>query len=76
MRRLLLLLLALPAGVVAQARPAYTRVDTLRGSFTTPGRAWWDVTFYDLRVAIQPRDSSIKGSNAITYRVLEPGREL
>ena len=75
-RALPILLLALPAGATAQARPVYTRADTLRGSYTTPGRAWWDVTFYDLRVAIQPRDSSITGSNAITYRVLEPGSEL
>jgi aminopeptidase N len=75
-RALLLLLLTFPAGATAQVRPVYTRADTLRGSYTTPGRAWWDVTFYDLRVAIQPRDSSIKGSNAITYRVLEPGSEL
>jgi aminopeptidase N len=56
--------------------PKGSRADTLRGSFTTPGRIWWDVTFYDLRVAIDPADSSIAGYNGITYRVLEPGREL
>jgi aminopeptidase N len=60
----------------AQTVPAFTRADTLRGSFTTPGRAWWDVTFYDLRVALSPTDSSIRGSNGITYRVLESGQEL
>ena len=64
---------ALP--VAAQQRP-FTRADTLRGSYTTPGRAWWDVTFYDLRVRINPADSSITGSTAITYRVLAPGSEL
>jgi aminopeptidase N len=56
-----------------------TRADTLRGSYTTPGRRWWDVTFYDLHVSIRPRDSSIAGWNAITYRVVEPpsaAREL
>lgn len=52
-------------------RPKVSRADTLRGSFTTPGRRWWDVSFYDLHVAISPRDSSIRGYNAITYRVLE-----
>jgi aminopeptidase N len=72
----LLLLAFATGGAAAQASRGYTRADTLRGSFTTPGRTWWDVTFYDLRVAIQPGDSSIKGSNAIRYRVLEPGREL
>jgi aminopeptidase N len=58
---------------LASAQPArvYTRADTLRGSYTTPGRAWWDVTFYDLHVAINPADSSVRGYNRITYRVLE-----
>jgi aminopeptidase N len=56
--------------------PKTSRADTLRGSFTTPGRAWWDVSFYDLHVAISPSDSSIKGRNAITYRVLKPGKEM
>jgi aminopeptidase N len=52
----------------AQTRP-YTRADTLRGSFTTPGRAWWDVTFYDLHVTVDPSDSTIRGRNTITYFV-------
>ncbi|HYT83945.1 MAG TPA: hypothetical protein VEK86_10860, partial [Gemmatimonadales bacterium] len=56
-----------------QTPRTFTRADTLRGSFTTPARAWWDVTFYDLRVAIHPADSSVNGSNGITYRVLTPG---
>ena len=74
------LALTLAAGALApaaaqQAR-SYTRADTLRGSFTTPGRVWWDVTFYDLHVKIEPADSSIAGYNAISYRVLQPGREM
>jgi aminopeptidase N len=68
------LLLGGCGAAAAQAAPAavrvFTRADTLRGSFTTPGRAWWDVTFYDLHVAISPADSSIRGYNAISYRVL------
>ena len=35
----------------AEHVPKRSRADTLRGSFTTPGRNWWDVTFYDLHVA-------------------------
>lgn len=58
------------------ARPAYTRADTLRGSFTTPQRSWWDVTFYDLHVAVSPADSSLSGRNGITYRVLTPRQEM
>ncbi|MBI2404545.1 MAG: M1 family metallopeptidase [Gemmatimonadetes bacterium] len=54
----------------------FTRADTLRGSFTTPGRVWWDVTFYDLHVAVRPADSTIQGYDGITYRVLEPAQEL
>ncbi|HEX5725384.1 MAG TPA: M1 family metallopeptidase [Longimicrobiaceae bacterium] len=80
MRRLALLaaLLAalMPAGAAAQAdTTAPTRADTLRGSIT-PQRAWWDVTFYDLHVRVSPADSSIRGFNRITYRVLRPAREL
>ncbi|MBA2627653.1 MAG: M1 family metallopeptidase, partial [Gemmatimonadales bacterium] len=66
-----------PASAAAQtAARVYGRADTLRGSYTTPGRNWWDATFYDLRVAVSPSDSTIRGSNAITYRVLRPGKEL
>ena len=54
----------------------HAHADTLRGSFTTAGRNWWDVTFYDLHVAVSPADSSIKGYNGISYRVLKPAREM
>jgi aminopeptidase N len=65
------------------ARPApaardtttFTRADTLRGS-NTPQRAWWDVTFYDLHVKVNPADSSISGWNGITYRVVSAPREM
>ena len=85
MRRFLIasVLLARPAPASAQtaATPprtarVYTHADTLRGSYTTPARAWWDVTFYDLHVVVSPADSSVRGYNGITYRVLGPGREL
>ena len=68
-------LLCAPLRLAAQTR-AFTHADTLRGSYTTAGRAWWDVTFYDLRVAISPTDSSIRGSNGISYRVLQPSSEM
>jgi aminopeptidase N len=59
------------------ATPVFTHADTLRGS-NTPQRAWWDATFYDLHVKVNPADSSITGYNAITYRVLKraPAREM
>ncbi|WGF94164.1 M1 family metallopeptidase [Aequorivita marisscotiae] len=47
-----------------------THADTLRGSIT-PERAWWDVTHYDLKVTVNPSEKTIKGSNTITYKVLD-----
>ena len=47
-----------------------TRQDTLRGSIT-PERAWWDLLHYDLKVFVDVQKKSLKGSNTISYRVLE-----
>jgi len=47
----------------------FTRQDTLRGS-VTPERAWWDLTHYHLDIEVNPGDSTIVGSNTITYKVL------
>src|SRR5688572_17003078 len=81
MRRaiLLLALYFLTPGVgrsdsAAQTR-TFTRADTLRGSIT-PERAWWDVTFYDLHIRLDPSDSTIRGRNAIVYRVTGKPREM
>jgi aminopeptidase N len=59
----------------AQDTTRYTRADTLRGS-NGPARSWWDAAFYDLHVAVNPADSSIRGWNGITYRVLQPQQEM
>ena len=53
----------------------YTHADTLRGS-NGPARAWWDVRFYDLHVRVSLADSSVTGWNAITYRVVQPSRDM
>jgi aminopeptidase N len=53
-----------------QATKVFTRQDTLRGSIT-PGRAWWDLTYYHLDITVNPADSSINGSNTVFYRVLK-----
>jgi aminopeptidase N len=68
-------LLALLAAVHAPAAAQLTRADSLRGSIG-PARAWWDVTYYDLQVAVSPADSSVSGRTAITYRVLHPAAEM
>ncbi|MEW5930227.1 MAG: M1 family metallopeptidase [Gemmatimonadota bacterium] len=78
MRKILLTALVLAGSATtatAQDAPRFTRADTLRGSIT-PQRAWWDVTFYDLHVRVNPADSSIAGRNGITYRVLRPAQEM
>ena len=63
------------AAASAQDTAAVTHADTIRGSIT-PQRAWWDVTFYDLHVAVSPADSSIRGWNGIGYRVVTSSGEM
>lgn len=65
---LLVLFTALTAG--AQHQTTFTRQDTLRGTITRE-RAWWDVKSYDLRVKPNLSDSTLTGSNTITYKVLK-----
>jgi aminopeptidase N len=55
--------------MASQAQSTYTLDDTLRGSIT-PERAWWDLTYYNLRLRVNPADSSIQGSNTVQYKVL------
>jgi len=73
----LLAVLALPFDAVdaQQPAPTFTHADTLRGALG-PARDWWDVTFYDLHVRVNPEERSISGWNGITYEVTKPGREL
>ena len=73
---LLATLLTAPCAIMrAQDTIKFTHADTLRGS-NTPRRAWWDVTFYDLHVTVSPADSSLRGYNGITYRVLRSDRKM
>ena len=53
----------------------FTKQDTLRGSIT-PERAWWDLTYYHLDIAVDLDNKFIKGSNTIEYKVLEPNKKL
>jgi len=65
----LFLIIALSANSIF-SQEKFTRADTLLGSIT-PERAWWDVTYYDLKVAVNPSEKTIEGSNTITYKVLD-----
>jgi len=53
----------------------FTQQDSLRGSIT-PERAWWDLTFYDLQVKVEPEKKFIEGSNTIRYKVIIPHQVL
>jgi aminopeptidase N len=56
------------AQYLAPEERRFTRQDTLRGSIT-PERAWWDLTYYHLDISVNPGDSTIRGTNTVTYRV-------
>lgn len=53
------------------AQTRYTHADSLKGT-VSQARAWWNVLHYDLHVGFDIPDSSIRGKNVITYKVLEP----
>jgi aminopeptidase N len=71
----LALVSALGAPAVSRAQDSpfqrFTRADTLRG-MVTPLRTWYDVTYYDLDIRVDPESRTIVGSNAVTFRVLSP----
>ena len=66
-----ILLLTCTVEQLSSQVPVFTHQDTLRGSIT-PEREWWDLKFYHLDISVNPADSTIKGNNTITYRVLKP----
>src|SRR4051812_32114321 len=73
---LLACLLALPlSAAAAQDTTHYTHADSLRGA-NGPGRSWWDATFYDLHVRVNPADSTVRGWNGITFRTTDAGQEM
>ncbi|WP_224484628.1 M1 family metallopeptidase [Robertkochia aurantiaca] len=67
-----LLLILLAANLHAQK---FTRQDTLRGSIT-PERAWWDLNYYHLDIQIDPQARTIKGTNAIRFTPVNPGKVM
>lgn len=69
----LFILFVLPTFLFAQN--TFTHDDTLRGSITRE-RAWWDLTYYELRVRVDPDKQHIEGSTTVFYTVLEPYQTL
>ncbi len=62
-------------GQVINNKKELTHADTLRGTYGA-SRDWWDVTKYDLDVKFDIPDSSISGSNIISFTALKNGTEL
>lgn len=56
-------------------KSTFTHQDTLRGSIT-PEREWWDLTYYNLNVKVNPENKFISGKNTIQYKVLKPNSVL
>ena len=53
----------------------FSKADSLRGTLKEY-RTCFDVTYYDLYIRINPRDSSIVGSNTISFKVIIPFRKI
>jgi len=53
----------------------FSRQDTLRGSIT-PERIWWDLTYYHLKVQVDPEKRYISGENTIKYNVLSVNQTM
>ena len=56
-------------GILAD-RENFNRQDTLRGTITKE-RIWWDLKYYHLDIVVDPDNKTIKGSNEVTYKVLD-----
>ncbi|MGB0839090.1 MAG: hypothetical protein ACPGXL_03060, partial [Chitinophagales bacterium] len=53
----------------------FTRADTLRGTLS-PIRTWFDVTYYDLVVSVEPEQKTIEGTNRIYFKVVQEKQPL
>src|ERR1044071_768811 len=67
--RIVALFLLFPLLVFSQEK--YTHADSLRGKITK-GREWWNVLHYELHAAFNDKDSSVRGFNVASYKVLKP----
>ncbi|HEX8332037.1 MAG TPA: M1 family peptidase, partial [Segetibacter sp.] len=61
-----LLITVFSYGQLTEQKRQFTKADTLRGTITKY-REGWDVKHYDLKVDVDIKNKSIKGSNQITY---------
>ena len=66
---LLLTICSKAQGILAD-KTNFNRQDSLRGSITKE-RIWWDLTYYHLDITVDPENRTIKGSNEISYTVID-----
>ncbi|WP_108869925.1 M1 family metallopeptidase [Aquimarina aquimarini] len=66
----LFVLLTIQIQLLSAQESNFTRQDSLRGTIT-PERAWWDLTYYHLDIAVNPDKKTISGKNTIYYKVLK-----
>jgi aminopeptidase N len=71
-------LLGITSSCTAQplsSKKVFTHQDTLRGSIT-PERAWWNVLKYAITVEPDFNSKTIKGSNTISFAVLQSNSKM
>lgn len=56
-------------------KQGFTRQDSLRGSINAE-RSWWDAVQYNISVTPDYLRKTIKGSNVIRFKVLQPGSKM
>ena len=71
---LLFSLIVAALSINAQDSPSeklnFTHQDTLRGSIT-PERAWWDLTYYNLDIKVNPDEKYISGKTETSTGIKE-----
>lgn len=75
---LLVVLLLLANAWIATAQhdhSLFERQDSLRGSIT-PQRAWWDLNYYHLDMAVDIENRRLSGSNTIWFTAREAGQQV
>lgn len=73
LKAIVILFLALFTALLSEGQPRnkiYSRADTLRGSIN-PQRSWWNVLRYDITVKPDYTNKLTRGTNTITYKVLD-----
>ncbi len=60
--------------IINSVNAQFTKQDTLRGS-NGPGRDWWDVMNYTLRITPDYNKKEISGICSISFDVIKPGKK-